>query len=109
MELALEAVPFVDGYGVEVGGLIDVAQPLAVSDLTQVDLGRRVHRNRSLREPAKQAEAVIDAGLSRSELRPAGNGSPPDQGRDGDDAQRRPLCDLVVHHAGREVPRLAAR
>lgn len=94
----LEAVPFVDGYGVEMGLLIDVARRFGVSRLAQVDLGQRVHRNRSLRELAKQAEAVIDVALSRSEPRPAG-----------DDAQRPPLCDLVAHHAGLGAPRLAAR
>ena len=104
----LDAVPFVDGYGIETGLLIDVARRFGVSGLAQVDLGHRVHRNRSLRELAKQAEAVIDVALSRSELQPAGDGSPPDQALGGDNAGPAALRDLVAHHAGREAPRLAA-
>ncbi len=46
----LEAVEFVDGYGVELGMLIDVAGRFGVASLAQVDLGLRVHRNRPLAE-----------------------------------------------------------
>ncbi len=64
----LEAVAFVDGYGVEMGMLIDVARRLGVASLAQVDLGLRVHRNRPLAELAPQAAAVLDVVLSRAGL-----------------------------------------
>jgi glucosyl-3-phosphoglycerate synthase len=65
----LEAVPFADGYGVEVGLLIDVAARCGVGALAQVDVGERVHRNRPLDELAPQAAAVIDVVLDRAGVR----------------------------------------
>jgi glucosyl-3-phosphoglycerate synthase len=65
----LEAVPFADGYGVEVGLLIDVAARCGAGALAQVDLGERVHRNRPLDELAPQAAAVIDVVLDRAGVR----------------------------------------
>jgi glucosyl-3-phosphoglycerate synthase len=62
----LETVPFADGYGVEVGLLIDVAARCGVGALAQVDLGERVHRNRPLDELAPQAAAVLDVVLDRT-------------------------------------------
>jgi glucosyl-3-phosphoglycerate synthase len=62
----LEAVPFADGYGVEVGLLIDVAARCGTGALAQVDLGERVHRNRPLDELAPQAAAVLDVVLDRA-------------------------------------------
>ena len=62
----LEAVPFADGYGVEVGLLIDVAARCRPGALAQVDLGERVHRNRPLDELAPQAAAIIDVVLDRA-------------------------------------------
>jgi glucosyl-3-phosphoglycerate synthase len=65
----LEAVPFADGYGVEVGLLIDVAARCGAASLAQVDLGERVHRNRPLDELAPQAAAVLDVVLDRAGVR----------------------------------------
>jgi glucosyl-3-phosphoglycerate synthase len=65
----LEALPFADGYGVEVGLLIDVAAWCGPGALAQVDLGERVHRNRPLDELAPQAADVIDVVLDRAGLR----------------------------------------
>lgn len=64
----LEQVPFVAGYGVDVALLIDVARRVGVEAVVQVDLGRRVHRNRPLAELAPQAEAVLRAVLDRAGL-----------------------------------------
>jgi glucosyl-3-phosphoglycerate synthase len=61
-----EKVDFADGYGVEIGLLIDVAQQLGPSVLAQVDLGVRVHRNRPLHELRPQAADVLRAALSRA-------------------------------------------
>jgi glucosyl-3-phosphoglycerate synthase len=70
----LEQVPFVEGYGVDLGLLLDVAARFGVDAIAQVDLGTRVHRNRPLEELAPQADAVLRAGLSRAGLMPSGNG-----------------------------------
>jgi len=63
---ALEAVPFVHGYGVDVALLADVAARFGVDALAQVDLGRRVHRNRPIHELGPMATEVLHAALSRA-------------------------------------------
>lgn len=62
---ALE-VPFVAGYGVEAGLLIDVASLHGPSSLTQVDLGQKAHRNRPLSELTEMSETVARTILSRA-------------------------------------------
>lgn len=59
-------LPFVDGYGVEAGLLIDVAKRCGVSSIAEVDLGERIHRNRPLHELAPMAEVVARTILSRA-------------------------------------------
>jgi glucosyl-3-phosphoglycerate synthase len=61
-----EKVGFADGYGVELGLLIDVATHLGAGALAQVDLGERIHRNRPLHELRPQAVDVLRAALERS-------------------------------------------
>ena len=61
-----EKVGFADGYGVELGLLIDVATDLGAGVLAQVDLGERIHRNRPLHELRPQAVDVLRAALERS-------------------------------------------
>jgi len=63
----LEKVTFADGYGVELGLLIDVARRFGVRSIAQVDLGTRVHRNRPLSELRPQAVDVLRAALARAE------------------------------------------
>ncbi|HSH61531.1 MAG TPA: glucosyl-3-phosphoglycerate synthase [Acidimicrobiales bacterium] len=62
----LTHVPFVCGYGVDIALLIDIAQRFGCESLAQVDLGRRVHRNRPLEELAPQAEEVLRTVLARA-------------------------------------------
>ncbi len=62
----LEALPFVGGYGVDLGLLIDVTKRFGNHGLVQSDLGVRVHRNRSLAELGPQALAVLQTGLARA-------------------------------------------
>ncbi len=62
----LEQVPFVRGYGVDIALLADVAGRYGLGSMVQVDLGRRVHRNRPLAELGPQAEAVLRTVLSRA-------------------------------------------
>lgn len=62
----LERLPFVRGYGVDIGLLIDVAASVGTGALAQVDLGTRVHRNRSLDQLSPQAMAVMQTALVRA-------------------------------------------
>lgn len=62
----LEQLPFVQGYGVEIGLLIDVAATAGVDAMAQVDLGTRIHRNRPLDELSPQALAVLATALERA-------------------------------------------
>jgi glucosyl-3-phosphoglycerate synthase len=60
------AVAFDDGYGVDVGILIDVAGRFGVGAIAQVDLGVRLHRNRPLPQLVPQARAVMATVLGRA-------------------------------------------
>jgi glucosyl-3-phosphoglycerate synthase len=62
----LERVPFVQGWGVELALLVDVAALVGTGAMAQVDLGVRVHRNRPLDELVPQAEEVLRTALSRA-------------------------------------------
>lgn len=59
-------LPFVEGYGVEAGLLIDVAKHYGPYALAEVDLGTRTHRNRPLEELAPMADVVARTILSRA-------------------------------------------
>ena len=63
----LERVPFVQGYGVEMGLLIDVWRLAGYDAIAQVDLGTRVHRNRPLHELSSQATEVMQVALHRAD------------------------------------------
>ena len=63
----LERVPFLQGYGVEMGLLIDVCRLVGYDAIAQVDLGVRVHRNRPLHELSSQATEVMQAALHRAD------------------------------------------
>jgi glucosyl-3-phosphoglycerate synthase len=62
----LEAVSFEDGYGVDIGLLLDVAERHGTSSIAQVDLGVRAHRNRPLAELAPIAQAVMAVVFDRA-------------------------------------------
>jgi glucosyl-3-phosphoglycerate synthase len=62
----LEQVPFVEGYGVDIALLIDIAARFGVGSLAQVDLGQRIHRNRPLHELSPMAAQVMQAALRRA-------------------------------------------
>jgi glucosyl-3-phosphoglycerate synthase len=51
---------------VELALLVDVAERFGVEQLTQVDLGVRIHRNRPLSELRVQATDVLGAALRRT-------------------------------------------
>ncbi len=79
----LEQLPFVEGYGVDVGLVLDVAAAYGVASMAQVDLGERRHRNRPLEELAGPAEAVMNVVLARAGI---GSGV----------AQCQPVADLAT-------------
>jgi len=61
-----EKIDLADGYGVELGLLIDVAARFGPETIAQVDLGVRAHRNRPLGELRPQATDVLRAALDRA-------------------------------------------
>ncbi len=65
---ALEVLPFVEGWGVELGLLVDVVERFGRDALAQVDLDVREHRNRPLVDLGPQALAVMTTALRRSGL-----------------------------------------
>jgi glucosyl-3-phosphoglycerate synthase len=62
----LDKTGLAPGYGVELALLIDVAEHFGVEQVTQVDLGVRIHRNRPLTELRPQATDVLRAALRRA-------------------------------------------
>lgn len=61
----LEQVPFLTGYGVEIGMLIDVAHRFGADAIAQVDLDVRIHRNQDISSLSRMAFAVLQAAISR--------------------------------------------
>ncbi|HVE63293.1 MAG TPA: glucosyl-3-phosphoglycerate synthase [Mycobacteriales bacterium] len=61
----LERLPFVSGYGVEVGLLIDVYDEVGLDAIAQVDLERRVHRNQSVEKLGQMAYVIQQSLMSR--------------------------------------------
>ncbi len=62
----VERLPFVEGYGVDIGLLLDALAAVGLKGLAQVDLGARFHRNRSLAELSIQATEVLHTILDRA-------------------------------------------
>lgn len=62
----LEAVPFVQGYGVELGLLADTVERLGAGAITQVDLGVRRHDHQSLDALGRMAAEVLAVALHRA-------------------------------------------
>ena len=63
---AMADIAFVQGWGVEIAMLIDVAGKYGVDAITQVDLGVRHHRNQPLLSLAVQAAEVMATVLDRA-------------------------------------------
>jgi glucosyl-3-phosphoglycerate synthase len=64
---ALERVPFLSGYGVEVGLLIDLLDLSGLAGLAQVDLGVRRHTSQEQEALGTMAGQIVSAVLSRAE------------------------------------------
>jgi glucosyl-3-phosphoglycerate synthase len=61
----MEAIPFVEGWGVEIAMLADLVARFGPAIVGQTDLGTRLHRHRSLHELSVQAAEVTATLLSR--------------------------------------------
>ncbi|MDX1511277.1 MAG: glucosyl-3-phosphoglycerate synthase [Nitriliruptorales bacterium] len=61
----LEAVPFVQGWGVELALLIDIADRFGPSVIAQVDLGRRVHDHQGLEALGRMATEILQVAVDR--------------------------------------------
>jgi glucosyl-3-phosphoglycerate synthase len=64
---ALEQVPFVSGYGVEVGLLLDLLQVCGLQALAQVDLGTRRHSHQTDEALGTMAGQIVSTVLARAE------------------------------------------
>ena len=65
---ALEVLPFVEGWGVELGLLVDVVDRFGRDAVAQVDLGTREHRNRPVEQLSAQSLAIMATALRRADL-----------------------------------------
>lgn len=63
----LEKLPFSIGYGVETGLLIDILMNFGLDCIAQVDLNKRVHRNRPIHELSVMAFEILKTFLHRAE------------------------------------------
>ena len=119
----LERLPFVEGYGVEIGMLLHYLRQRGTTGLAQVDLDVRHHRNRTLDDLGPQAMAITQtilrhahaAALSHGEMPPVPvvsavaellrPGRPP---RVVDVSERPPMIEVAAYldalHAGRVAP-----
>ncbi len=64
----LERIPFVEGYGIETGLLIDTLRLIGTRHVAQVDLGVRNHRHRTLGQLSEQASEITAVVLGRAGL-----------------------------------------
>jgi glucosyl-3-phosphoglycerate synthase len=100
----LERLPFVEGYGVETGLLIDALRLVGTRHLAQVDLGTRTHRHRTLLQLAEQSAEITAVVLLRAGIelpRPL----PPLVRADGDASpvrvtERPPMIEVVGYQRG---------
>ena len=69
----LRAIPFLTGYGVELGIMVDVLEDAGLGAMAQVDLGARQNRHQSLWDLSLMSSAVLRAMASRASLPPAGH------------------------------------
>lgn len=69
-------IPFLTGYGVELGILVDVLQDAGLPAMAQVDLGARQNRHQPLWDLSRMSSAVLRAMASRVPLAQRGMCSP---------------------------------
>jgi len=69
----LAAIPFAPGYGVEIGILLDTYHRYGRAAIDQVNLGVRVHRNRSTVELGPMSRQIMATAFSRCGIRDTGS------------------------------------
>ncbi len=94
----LEQVPFVQGYGVDLALLVDVAARFGAGSIAQADLGVRTHRNRPLDELGAQATAVLRVALLRAGVEDRPGWDPAGV------AERPPIVEVEEYRVGRARP-----
>lgn len=62
---ALERIPFVSGYGVEIAMLIDLLDLVGLDALAQVDLGERLHRHQGTDALGRMSAQIMVTAWSR--------------------------------------------
>jgi glucosyl-3-phosphoglycerate synthase len=62
----LASVPFVQGYGVELGLLVDTVHAHGPAAIREVDLGRRVHAHQPLDALGRMATEILAVALERA-------------------------------------------
>ena len=70
------SIPFLTGYGVELGIMVDVLEDAGLAAMAQVDLGARQNRHQSLWDLSLMSSAVLRAMASRASLPQRGICSP---------------------------------
>ena len=70
------SIPFLTGYGVELGIMVDVLEDAGLGAMAQVDLGARQNRHQSLWDLSLMSSAVLRAMASRAALPQGGISSP---------------------------------
>lgn len=63
----LERIPFVSGYGVEFGLLVDLLELVGLGALAQVDLGQRCHKHQGTEALGQMAGQIMLTAFSRLE------------------------------------------
>jgi glucosyl-3-phosphoglycerate synthase len=61
-------IPFLTGYGVELGILVDVLREIGLSEMAQVDLGIRHNRHQPLWDLARMSYTVLRAMMRRMDV-----------------------------------------
>jgi glucosyl-3-phosphoglycerate synthase len=69
---ALERVAFIDGYGVDVGLLLDIAALYGADAIGEVSVASRAHRNRPMHQLKPMAVEVLRVILNRAGVATAG-------------------------------------
>ena len=62
---ALHGLTLADGYGIEIGLLIDIYRRFGIHSIAEADLGERAHRNWPLHELRPHADDVLAAAINR--------------------------------------------
>jgi glucosyl-3-phosphoglycerate synthase len=109
----LERLPFTQGYGVDIGLLIDLSREFGTDGLVQVDLDVRHHRNRTLEELGPQAMAIIQTVLGHvdpelvpevASLLAPGAATGDAIGPEVDVRRRPPMVELEEYRTRRSIP-----